>query len=453
MSYAVEVQERPRDLSRGPVNEETRMVRKVTVSSFLGNFIEWFDYASYSYFATTIATVFFPASDRTVALMQTFGVFALSFILRPVGALFWGSFGDKHGRKGALSASILLMSGASFLIGCLPSYEVIGLAAPALLLLLRMVQSFSASGEYAGAATFLGEYSPTSRRGLYCSLIPASTAIGLLAGSTIASIMTANLSGVALAGWGWRIPFLLAGLLGVIVHYIRTSLADSPVYARMNEKLQRKEGTAVQGTGASPLRMLFRNHTRELLISFGASMLNAVGFYTVLTYLPTYLSETVGMDSTQSSIITSICLVLYVLLVFGMGHISDTFGRKKVLIGACVAFIVLTVPAFMILNTGMFWPVLLVELALCATLTANDGTLSSYLTETFPTNVRFTGFAVSFNLANAVFGGTAPFVATWLIWATGSTLSPAWYMVGVSVVALIAMVLSHENADKELVDI
>ena len=150
MSYAVEVQERPRDLSRGPVNEETRMVRKVAVSSFLGNFIEWFDYASYSYFATTIATVFFPASDRTVALMQTFGVFALSFILRPVGALFWGSFGDKHGRKGALSASILLMSGASFLIGCLPSYEVIGLAAPALLLLLRMVQSFSASGEYAG---------------------------------------------------------------------------------------------------------------------------------------------------------------------------------------------------------------------------------------------------------------------------------------------------------------
>ena len=278
MSYAVEVQERPRDLSRGPVNEETRMVRKVAVSSFLGNFIEWFDYASYSYFATTIATVFFPASDRTVALMQTFGVFALSFILRPVGALFWGSFGDKHGRKGALSASILLMSGASFLIGCLPSYEVIGLAAPALLLLLRMVQSFSASGEYAGAATFLGEYSPTSRRGLYCSLIPASTAIGLLAGSTIASIMTANLSGVALAGWGWRIPFLLAGPLGVIVHYIRTSLADSPVYARMNEKLQRKEGTAVQGTGASPLRMLFRNHTRELLISFGASMLNAVGF-------------------------------------------------------------------------------------------------------------------------------------------------------------------------------
>lgn len=133
-----------------------------------------------------------------------------------------------------------------------------------------------------------------------------------------------------------------------------------------------------------------------------------------------------------------------------MGHVSDRFGRKKVLIGACVAFIVLTVPAFMILESGAFWPVLLVELALCATLTANDGTLSSYLAETFPTSVRFTGFAFSFNLANALFGGTAPFIATWLIWATGSSIAPAWYMVVIAIIALVAMCLSHENADKDL---
>lgn len=161
-----------------PQTEEQAMVRKVAVSSFLGNFIEWFDYASYSYFATTIALVFFPTDNHTVAMLQTFGVFALSFILRPIGALFWGSYGDKKGRKAALAHSIMFMSGASFLIGCLPSYSVIGVGAPILLLLLRMVQGFSASGEYAGAATFLGEYAPTSKRGIYCSLIPASTAIG-----------------------------------------------------------------------------------------------------------------------------------------------------------------------------------------------------------------------------------------------------------------------------------
>lgn len=427
------------------------MVRKVALSSFLGNFIEWFDYASYSYFATTIALVFFPTGNHTVTMLQTFGVFALSFVLRPIGALFWGNFGDKKGRKGALAISIMFMSGASFLIGCLPSYAMVGILAPALLLLLRMVQGFSASGEYAGAATFLGEYAPTRKRGIYCSLIPASTAIGLLAGSTLATVMTASLDSASLTAWGWRIPFLMAGPLGLVVHYIRTKLADSPVYASMTEALENKQTPATaQAKSVSPLRELFQHHFKALMISFGACMLNAVGFYTVLTYLPTYLSDTVGMASAQSSTITTICLVLYVALVFGMGHISDKFGRKKVLIGACVAFIVLTVPAFLVLNTAQFWPVLIVELAMCATLTANDGTLSSYLTETFPTSVRFTGFAFSFNLANAIFGGTAPFIATWLIYATGSSIAPAWYMVAVAAVALVAMILSHENTDKDL---
>lgn len=184
-------------------SEEQKMVKKVAVSSFLGNFIEWFDYASYSYFATTIALVFFPSDNHTVAMLQTFGVFALSFVLRPIGALFWGNLGDKKGRKDALAISIMFMSGASFLIGCLPSYAAIGIFAPVLLLLLRMVQGFSASGEYAGAATFLGEYAPTKKRGIYCSLIPASTAIGLLAGSTLATVMTASLSSDALTSWGW----------------------------------------------------------------------------------------------------------------------------------------------------------------------------------------------------------------------------------------------------------
>ena len=380
-----------------PQTEEQAVVRKVAVSSFLGNFIEWFDYASYSYFATTIALAFFPTDNHTVAMLQTFGVFALSFILRPIGALFWGSYGDKKGRKAALAHSIMFMSGASFLIGCLPSYSVIGVGAPILLLLLRMVQGFSASGEYAGAATFLGEYAPTSKRGIYCSLIPASTAIGLLAGSTLATLMAANMNSSAMVGWGWRVPFLLAGPLGLIVLYIRAKLADSPVYQSMNDALESKGAASADGQIAAKSGMF-----------------------------------------------------AYVFMVFGIGHISDKFGRKKVLIGACVAFIVLTVPAFLILKTSQFWPLLLVELAMCATLTANDGTLSSYLTETFPTSVRFTGFAFSFNLANAIFGGTASFIATGLIALTGSSIAPAWYMVGVAAIALVAMILSHENTDKDL---
>lgn len=428
------------------VNKAT--VRRVAISSFMGNFIEWFDYASYSYFATVIAAVFFASEDPTAALISTFAVFAVSFVMRPIGALFWGSMGDKKGRKWALSVSIFLMSGATFLIGCLPTYAMIGLGAPLLLLLLRMIQGFSAAGEYAGAATFLSEFAPRDKRGLYCSLVPASTSVGLLVGSTLATLMTLFMDPNDVLVWGWRIPFLLAGPLGLIAHYIRTKLEDSPTYLEMQDEL-----AARQEETQHPVRDLFKHHLRELLVSFGACMLNAVGFYAVLTYLPTYLETAVGMPADESQIATTISLIVYVAFIFISGKISDRFGRKKMLITACVLFIVLTVPAFMLLNTAQFGLVLGVELVMCFILTINDGTLSSYLTETFPTDVRYTGFALSFNLANAIFGGTAAMISTALIAATGSNLAPAWYMVAVSVVALVAMILSHENSDKALHEI
>ena len=436
-------------MSQATAAPESGIVKKVALSSFLGNFIEWFDYGSYAYYAVIISAVLFSADDPDTAdLIGTFAVFAISFVMRPIGALFWGSMGDKKGRKWTLSVSIFLMSGATFLIGCLPTYAAIGFGAPLLLLLLRMIQGFSAAGEYAGAATFLAEYAPTKKRGLYCSLVPASTAVGLLAASALAFATTALLSQEAVLGWGWRIPFLLAGPLGFIAHYIRTKLEDSPTYQAMQEVVSGEEGDTPH-----PVRDLFRGHLRELIISFGACTLNAVGFYAVLTYLPTYLETAVGMPTGEAQMATNIALVVYVAFIFISGKMSDRFGRKKMLVTACVLFVLLTVPAFLILNTAQFGLVLIAELALCFILTLNDGTLSSYLTETFPTEMRYTGFALSFNLANAIFGGTAPMISTWLIAVTGSTMSPAWYMVAVALVALVAMALSHENSHKHLDEI
>ena len=436
-------------MSQATAAPEGGIVKKVALSSFLGNFIEWFDYGSYAYYAVIISAVLFSADDPDTAdLIGTFAVFAISFVMRPIGALFWGSMGDKKGRKWTLSVSIFLMSGATFLIGCLPTYAAIGIGAPLLLLLLRMIQGFSAAGEYAGAATFLAEYAPTKKRGLYCSLVPASTAVGLLAASALAFATTALLSQEAVLSWGWRVPFLLAGPLGFIAHYIRTKLEDSPTYQAMQEVVSGEEGDTPH-----PVRDLFRGHLRELIISFGACTLNAVGFYAVLTYLPTYLETAVGMPTGEAQMATNIALVVYVAFIFISGKMSDRFGRKKMLVTACVLFVLLTVPAFLILNTAQFGLVLLAELALCFILTLNDGTLSSYLTETFPTEMRYTGFALSFNLANAIFGGTAPMISTWLIAVTGSTMSPAWYMVAVALVALVAMALSHENSHKHLDEI
>ena len=431
--------------------EQHRTLKKVTVSSFLGNFIEWFDYASYSYLATVIAMVFFPGEDKLVSTMSAFGVFALSFLVRPLGAIFWGNMGDKKGRKWALTVSILVMSGATFLMGCLPGYAVLGVGAPLLLLLMRMVQSFSASGEYAGAATFIAEYAPQRHRGFYCSMVPASTATGLLVGSLFATWMF-NVWGADstfVIEWGWRIPFWLALPLGLITHYIRKHLEDSPVYEQMQAEMAKK---GMKGE-EKPIRTLFKKHFRVLIISFGACVLNAVGFYAVLTYLPNYLEVTVGYDPGSASTITTIVLIVYIAFIFLSGRISDRFGRKKMLIAACVGFIICTVPAFMLLNSENFFIILVVELVMCLLLTINDGTLASYLCETFPTEVRYSGFALSFNLANAIFGGSASYISFALIDATGDNLAPAYYMIAISVIALVAMILSHEHSNKDLSEV
>ena len=410
-------------------SEKSKTVRKVATASFFCNFIEWFDYATYSYFAVVIAQVFFPNDDPALALIQTFAVFALSFLLRPIGAIFWGNMGDKKGRKWSLTVSVFMMAGATFCIGLLPGYAALGICAPALLLLLRMIQGFSASGEYAGAATFLAEYAPTDKRGMYCSIVPASTAIGLLVGSAFATVMYTIMPEAAVNEWGWRIPFVLAGPLGIGAYFVNIQLEDSPTYQAMQRALKDAEASGAAGAPERPIHCLFTKHLRKLIISIGAAMLNA------------------------ASLITTIALITYVAFIFASGHLSDKFGRKKMLITACVCFIVFTIPAFILMSTANFVTVLVVELIMCLILTINDGTLSSYLSETFPTQVRYSGFALSFNMANALFGGTASFICTSLITATGSTLAPAFYMVAVSCVALVAMIMSHEHSNKDLSEI
>lgn len=419
------------------------VIRRVLTASFVGNFVEWFDYASYGYFAVVISHAFFPDIAPTAALLATFAVFAISFIVRPIGGIVWGHIGDRIGRKTALSYSILIMSGATFLIAFLPSYAQVGILAPVLLLLVRVVQGFSASGEYAGASAFIAEYAPASRRGLYTSVVPASTAAGLLFGSLLSALLFSVLSTADMESFGWRLPFLLAAPLGLVGLYIRLRLEDTPKFRALEE---------AHHVPVAPVREMFRNYWREIVIAVGVACLNAVGFYTILSYMPTYLSTEMNIGHTESFIATSISLFVYIGLIFLMGQISDRVGRKTLLIAASVLFIVFSVPLFMLLDGATFLTIVLIEIAFGALLTINDGTLPCFLAEIFPTKVRFSGFAFSFNLANAVFGGTAPFVATWLIGATGNKLAPAWYLAAAAVVALVAMLVSRETAGKPLAD-
>ena len=416
-------------------------LRRVVGASFIGNFVEWFDYAVYGYLAVTISHAFFPEADRQTALLLTFGLFAISFFVRPIGGFIWGHIGDRVGRKNALSLSILIMSAATFAIALIPDYNIIGIWAPILLLIIRVVQGFSAAGEYAGASAFLVEYAPANRRGLYAAVVPASTATGLLLGSLIALLLSVTLSPDQLNSWGWRLPFLLAAPMGLIGRYIRVKLEDTPAFLALE-----KEDEATK----APVMSLFREQWRPLLIAVGAVVLNAVGFYVVLSYMPTYLSEVVGLDASLSFIATTVALATYIGFIFLTGMASDRFGRKRVLITASILFVVLTVPAFMLLGTGSFLAILLVQILLGAMLTLNDGTLPSFLAELFPTKVRYSGFAVSFNLTNALFGGTALFVSTLLINVSGSDLAPGWYLMGAAVVSLIAVSLAKETSKAPL---
>jgi len=419
------------------------VLRKVLGASFIGNFVEWFDYASYGYFAMVISVVFFPDIAPTAALLATFAVFAISFIIRPIGGIIWGSIGDKIGRKAALSWSIIIMSVATTLIACLPTFNQVGLLAPVLLLLVRMVQGFCASGEYPGATSFIAEYSPINKRGFYTSMVPASTALGLLAGSLMAAGLFSLLSTENMQAFGWRLPFILALPLGAIGLYIRLKLEDTPKFRALAKRSH---------VEPVPVRELFTSYRRQIIIAFGATCLNAVGFYLILSYMPTYLSTEMGMDEAQAFIAASISLATYVAFIFLMGILSDRFGRKTALIAASILFMVLTVPLFSMLNGATFVTIVLIQVAFGALLTINDGTLPCFLSEIFPTRVRYSGFAFSFNSANALFGGTAPFVATWLIAMSGSKLAPAWYLVGAAIVALIAMLAARETAGKPLED-
>ncbi|WP_442866942.1 MFS transporter [Actinomyces sp. B33] len=423
-------------------------LRRAASASFIGNFIEWFDYASYGYLATVIGIVFFPESDASVRLMSTFAVFAMSFVLRPVGAVIWGMWGDRWGRRWALSWSILIMSGSTFLVGLLPGYSSIGIAAPLALLVLRIIQGFSASGEYAGAATFLAEYAPTERRGVYTSLVPASTAAGLLGGSLMVTGLHFFLDAAQMQAWGWRIPFLLALPLGFIGRYIRVHLEDSPVFQELVESSSR-----ASTRHSSPLRDLLRHHWRAVLISFGVSSLNAVAFYLLLSYMPTYVHEELGLGETISTGLSSATLVIYILAISLMGRFSDRFGRRRMLVLASVGFIVASVPIFWLMGFGSIGVILGCEIAFALMLTMNDGTLATFLAESFPTQVRYSGFALSFNAANALLGGTAPFIATTLIAWTGSRLAPAVYLAVIAAAALGAMLCAHENTGRDLVDI
>jgi MFS transporter, MHS family, proline/betaine transporter len=416
---------------------EQGMLRRAMLGASVGNCVEWFDFAVYGYLAATLGAVFFPSEDPTISLLSSFAVFGVAFFMRPLGGFFFGPLGDRIGRQRTLAAVIILMSASTFVIAFLPGYAAIGIWAPILLVAARLLQGFSVGGEFGGASAFLAEYSPDERRGYLVSWIEFSAVGGFFLGSASVLLLTATIGEDALGSWGWRIPFLLAGPLGLIGLYIRLRVEDTPEFRALERSGE---------VSGSPFRETITQNWRPILQVIGLVIIQNAGFYIVLTYMPTYFSEQLGFSSTASSLSSVFTLLLAMALIPPLGALSDRVGRKPLLAASCVGFALLSYPLFLLMNQGNLVGAVLSHVALGALLAVFLSTTIAALAELFPTRVRYGGFSIGYNISVAIFGGAAPFFATYLISLTGNPLSPAFYLIAAAVASLITVATIQETA-------
>jgi len=416
-------------------------VRRAITGAVIGNGVEWYDFAIYSVLATFIADKFFPSGDDTAALLNTFAVFAAAFFMRPLGGLFFGPLADRIGRQRVLAVVILLMSLSTVGIGLVPGYGSIGVAAPVLLLVLRCVQGFSAGGEYGGGACFLAEYAPARHRGLVVSFLGWSVIAGFLLGSVTVTALPAVLSAQSMADYGWRIPFLLAGVLGIVGLYIRLRLRDTPEFEAL-----RANGEVA----TSPLREAFRTARTPILQITGLVVIHNGGFYVVFTYLPTYFTKTLGFSKTDAFVSITVASVVGLVLILPLAALSDRIGRKPLLIAGSVGFAVGAYPLFALLNSGSLAAAIGAHAGLAAVEAVFVSASLAAGAELFATRVRSSGYSIGYNVSVAVFGGTAPYVATWLTDRTGDPIAPAYYVIIAALITLATVLTMRETVRRPL---
>jgi MFS transporter, MHS family, proline/betaine transporter len=410
-------------------------VRRAIGASAMGNMTEWFDYGVYAYAATYITAVFFPDAGVAATLL----VFAVSFVFRPLGGLVLGPLGDRLGRRRVLAITIVLMAGSTFLVGVLPSYDAIGVWAPVLLVVLRMVQGFSAGGEYGGAATFMAEYAPARKRGFLGSFLEFGTLAGFTLAATIVLVCELLIGRSGMEDWGWRIPFLVAGPLGFVGLYLRRQLEDTPVF----RELQEEQGA--EDTATSALKDAFTTYWPQLLTLAGLVIALNVCNYTLIAYMPTYLEDKIGLSSREALVLLIVGQLVMMALIPFSGRLSDRRGRKPLWWVSLGGLFVAAIPAYLLMAQG--FALALVGFAVLGALYVLQlSTISATFPAMFPTHVRYAGFAVSYNVATAAFGGTAPAINEKLIEVTGNDLVPAFSMMVACAIGAVALVFVPETA-------
>lgn len=406
-------------------------MRKVLVSGMIGNGLEWYDYALYGQMAWLISKLFFPEGDPTVALLATYGVFAAGFIIRPVGGVLFGWIGDTYGRKQAMVIAVLMMAIPTGCIGLLPTYESIGILAPILLTLIRLLQGLSLGGEFSGSITYIVEHAPANKRGIAGSAPLVSLNMGFLLGLLVTQGFMMILGDEAFLSWGWRIPFILGIAIGLIGFYIRTHCHESPVYEEAREAGHLSE---------TPVKQAIKDHPWEIIQSFTMYMTVTMPFYLTAIYFIGFSQKHLGLSMADALWLNVGNMTVMMVMFFASAWLSDHIGRKKVMMGSALVMLVAIYPLMSQLYAGQSLFVIgLAQGFLALVVGFYIGPVAAVLVEMFPTSVRYTGMAIAYNVAAALFGGTAPLVCEWLIRETGSIPSIAYYVMLCNALSLLAL--------------
>ncbi|HXZ01401.1 MAG TPA: MFS transporter [Stellaceae bacterium] len=415
---------------------ETRR-HEAVVAGVIGNVLEWYDFAVYGYLVPVISQLFFPDANAYKSLLTTLAVFGVGFVMRPVGAVFFGILGDRYGRRRALSAVIFLMALATLGVGLLPTYAQAGLLGPVLLVAARLLQGLSAGGEWGGSTAYIVEFAAQGRRGYVGSWQQVSVGAGFLLGSLAALLLNRLMAHEALLAWGWRIPFLLGILVGLVGAWLRWRLDDTPKYAELEQR---------HAVARTPLIETLTKFPRQTLLAFGLTLHNTVAYYIALVYIPTWFVTEAKLPSATALLVSTVSLFTFILLVPFTGALSDRVGRRPMLIASCLGYIALTYPLFLEASSGELAWCFTLQLVLVVFLALYAGAAPAAYAEIFPTRIRYTALSVGYNAAVAIFGGFAGYIATRLIEITGYRLAPTAYVILAAVISLLILLRTRETA-------
>lgn len=413
-------------------NNKLTSLRKILLPAFVGNLLEWYDLTLYGYFAVIFATLYFPQRDHALSIIEAYGIFAASYFMRPVGAIVFGYIGDHYGRKYSLVYSIIIMAVCSVLISILPTYQDWGIAAGVCLAIIRLLQGFAVGGEYSGAAIYLIESAPEKWRTFFGSLVLSSAYSGFLFSSIVGTLLHSLLTPAQLISWGWRIGFAFGGLIAVVGFYISSTIKETPVFRHLEH---------TQQDHSSPLKTLFRDHWRKLLLALGISVLPAGYTYMIIVFFTSYLSTYTTYSSQQILFMNTLLMLFLIFVIPVIGFVADKVGRRKVMLTAATLIILLCIPLFNLLTQHT-----LIILLTCGFLMALfEANTTAEIAGMFPVTVRYTGLALTLNLTNGIAGGIAPIVASYLIRTTGIRVSPMFYIIGLGIIGLFSLTRKYTS--------